>query len=132
MLGKESAGFLGRVPFAAGCLGEAFVEISVDSFFVAEKPVFLQCFRLNEVEGMSEEFGRLAEGSAVELALDSLLDSGVEGDDHGTSIGQAAARRKAIPAAGYMNFLRLKAATSAADNANHSPLPRFSAKRLCQ
>ena len=33
---------------------------------------------------------------------------------------------------GYINFLRLKAATSAADKANHSPLPRFSAKRLCQ
>jgi len=32
----------------------------------------------------------------------------------------------------YMNFLRLNAAMSEDDGANHSPFPRFSAKRLCQ
>jgi hypothetical protein len=77
MLGEEGTGFFGRVALAAGCLGEAFVEVSVDGFLVAEKPVFLHCFGLNEIEGMGEQFCRFAEGSAVELALDSLFDGGV-------------------------------------------------------
>lgn len=87
MLGKQGARFLRRIPFAAGRLGEAFVEIGVDGFFVAEQPVFLGRLGLNQVESVREQIGRLAEGAAVELFLDSLLDGGVEGDSHGISIG---------------------------------------------
>ncbi len=36
------------------------------------------------------------------------------------------------PAILNMNFLRLNAAISEDDKANHSPSPSFSAKRLCQ
>ena len=83
---EEGAGFFRRVAFAAGCLGEAFVEIGVDGFLVADKPVFLHCLCLDQVEGVGEQLGRLAEGPVVELALDSLFEVGVESDGHGMSI----------------------------------------------
>jgi hypothetical protein len=44
------------------------------------------CFGLDEIEGVSKQLSRFAEGPAVELALDSLFDGGVEGDGHGMSI----------------------------------------------
>ena len=44
------------------------------------------CFGLDEIEGVGEQLGRFAEGTAVELALDSQFDGGVEGDGHGMSI----------------------------------------------
>jgi hypothetical protein len=44
------------------------------------------CFGLDEIEGVGEQFNRFAEGPAVDLALDSLFDGGVEGDGHGMSI----------------------------------------------
>ena len=77
MLGDEGAGLFRRVAFAAGCVGEAFVEVYVDSFFVAEKPIILNCLGLDEIKGVREQFGRFAEGSAVELEFDSLFDGGV-------------------------------------------------------
>jgi len=44
------------------------------------------CFGLDEIEGVGEQLGGFAEGTAVELALDSLFDGGIEGDSHGMSI----------------------------------------------
>jgi hypothetical protein len=44
------------------------------------------CLRLDKIEGVGEQFGWLAEGSAVELLLDPLFDGGIEGDGHGMSI----------------------------------------------
>ena len=41
---------------------------------------------LNQIEGVGEQLGRFAEGPALDLALDSLLDGVVEGDSHGMSI----------------------------------------------
>ena len=95
MLGEEGAGFFERIAFAASHLVECFIEIGVDCFFVAGKPVLLHCLGLNEIEGVSEQLGRLAEGPAVKLALDSLFDGCVESDGHGMSIGRGPGRRRA-------------------------------------
>ena len=89
MLGEEGAGLLGRMALAASCLGEGAVQAGVDGFFVAEKPVFLSALGLDEVEGVGEQLGRLAEGPSIELALDALFGGGVEGDGHGMSIRRA-------------------------------------------
>jgi hypothetical protein len=86
MLGEEGAGLLGRVALAASCLGEGAVQACVDGLFIAEKPVLMHCLSLDEIEGVGEQFGRFAEGPAVELALDALFGGGVEGDGHGMSI----------------------------------------------
>jgi hypothetical protein len=40
----------------------------------------------DEIESVCEQLGWFAEGSAVELLLDSLFDGGIEGDGHGMSI----------------------------------------------
>jgi hypothetical protein len=86
MLGEEGTGFFGRVALAAGCLGEGAVKVRVDGFFVAKKPVFLYCLGLDEIEGVGEQLGGFAEGSAVELLLDALFDGWIEGDSHRMSI----------------------------------------------
>jgi len=94
MLGEEGAGLLGRVALAASCLGEGAVQVGVDGFFVAEKPVLLSGLGLDEIEGMGEQLSRLAEGPAIELALDALFGGGVEGDGHGLSIRRERGRGK--------------------------------------
>jgi hypothetical protein len=60
--------------------------MGVDSFFVAEERVLLDGLGLDQIEGVGEQFVRLAGSSAVKLALDSLLEVVIKGDGHGMSI----------------------------------------------
>ena len=70
------------IPFATVGLGAALCKTR-EQCSVARVEFRLG---LDEIEGVGEQLSRLAEGPAVELALDSLFDGGIEGDSHGMSI----------------------------------------------
>jgi len=79
-LGEHGFRLFRGVAFASFLRGEALIERDVDGLAVAEEPVVL---RFNEIEGVGEKFGRLAESSAIELALDAVFKGGIERDGHG-------------------------------------------------
>jgi len=82
--GKAGAQFFAGDAFATIGLGDALFE-SEDNLGAAGGEVLFLGFE--EIEGVGEEVGRLAEGSAVKLALDSLFGGGVWRDDHEGIIG---------------------------------------------
>jgi len=82
--GHADAEFFFGVPFATVGLSAALCETR-EQCSVARVEFRLG---LDQIEGVGEQFSRFAEGAAVELALDSLFGGGVEGDDHGMSIGR--------------------------------------------
>jgi hypothetical protein len=87
MLREEGTRLFRGVAFASCLFGEALVEVGADGVLVTEEPVFHDILSFDEIEGVGEEVGRAAEGSAVKLALDSLFGGGVWRDDHGGIIG---------------------------------------------
>jgi hypothetical protein len=77
VLREHGATLLGRVALASGCLRRGTFEGFPDGFFVAQEPIFIWGFGFDQIEGVSEQLSRFAEGSAVELALDAFFDGGV-------------------------------------------------------
>lgn len=94
MLGEQGAGLFRRVAFAARRLAKSAIKVGVDGLAIALKPALLSGFRCDEIERVGEQLSRLAEGAAVELALDALFQSGVEGQDHEASIVRDRVARK--------------------------------------
>jgi len=97
--GHAGAKLLFGVAFAAVSLGAALFNPG-DPCCAARVEFRLG---LNEIEGVGEQLGRFAEGSALDLALDSLFDGGVEGDGHGMSIRRerGGGKRFLLPPAGF-------------------------------
>ena len=82
------------------------------------------CLGLNQIEGVGEQLGRLAESPAVKLALDSLFEVGVEGDGHGMSIGRERGGGKRLvvrPAASLWPNLRSESGVPCMRSENKTP-----------
>lgn len=83
LLGEESFGFFKGVSFATSRFREAFIEIRVDGFLIAEQPIFLSS---QYTESLGDEFVGILVDTAIQFALEKLLGFGIECERHGGSI----------------------------------------------